>query len=398
MKQVMVLEPSLVENAGHHHTQIAALSSLLPQADFCVLAGSSYSGFLGLDFTKLDEEAIRTRKLQMRVRFEQGLKSKVSAIRLLPRRVRGLLQASAYGSSLIEYCQQKRISRNDAVIVPSADLDSLESVAELVVALGDCCPRTCLRFLTPDLGVHRDDVRVARIRSISQSVLDRMYLFTETDELARYLQRTYGLAATGGFYLPCSITEQINPKARSSDFLRVGVFGAPKRRKGSDRIKSIVDKAGELLKFGADVKLDFVIQGSDSDFAPGGVYSALDSIGGINIRVTRQSDKLSPKQFQQLFCSVDSVLLPYDVSSYGLQGSGVVQDAVNALKPIICSAGMSMKDLLSHGNARLVDNDENFAKAIIEIAANMPAFNDGAIQAASHYKRHMEAHPLLAVL
>lgn len=396
-RQVLVLEPSLVENAGHHHTQIGALSQLLPEFKLSVLAGPTCSDFPGFDLARLDSKAIRVRKLQLRADQGAGLKSLYSRLRFLATAKNGRSSRSSYGDSLIKYCLQRGLSASDVIVVPSADIDALESAAELYSVLKQQCPLICLRFLTPCLGVRSDSIRIKRLAAIPEEFLDRTVLFTETVELAAHLRRTLGLPFTGGFYLPCSIGSDVDVNAVESDFFRVGVFGAPKARKGSARVAAIIRKTEAIISQESNHKVKFVIQGRERDFAETGAYRQVRSNNG-NLVVSRLPAELTPSKFQEMFMAVDAVMLPYDVSTYGLQGSGVVQDAVMGLKLIIHSERLSMTNLLDHGNAFPAKTDDDFAEVIAALARNRNQLKAGLVRAREYYEHCITEHPLREVI
>ncbi len=45
--KVLIIEPKLIRNRGHHHTQIAALKALFPDHQLHLIAGEGYDGFAG---------------------------------------------------------------------------------------------------------------------------------------------------------------------------------------------------------------------------------------------------------------------------------------------------------------------------------------------------------------
>ena len=143
--------------------------------------------------------------------------------------------------------------------------------------------------------------------------------------------------------------------------------------------------------------VEILLQGADEDYADGGVYAfAKNSPSKAeNLRITCISNRLEPVDFEELFLSTDVIVLPYDISIYGLQGSGLVQDAVAAQKIIVHSKGISMQDFLSHGNACAVVNNREFSEAILEVAINQSKYKNGCITAKSYFRDLLINHPLL---
>lgn len=397
-RKLLIVERKLISNRGHHHTQISALKSLFPGHQTYILAGDGYDGFLGAAVGTISARDMKLARLHAKLKYgtlKQRFSARFSAL------LRGCLRlpVSAYGRKLAEVCTELDIAAEDIVIIPTADLDSLESAKELSEELGALAPTIAVRFLSPMLGEKDDKVRALRFRQATQKLSPQLRLFTETEEMARHLGSRFGVHVRGGFYMPCSIGFQkgdANISASRSP-LRVGIFGAPRAEKGSHRITNIVRCVAEHQKLNASQSIEFVVQGSAEDLSETGVYRGLSEFMGTKdgVVVSNRGDRLSPVEFEKLFRSVDIILLPYDVSVYALQGSGVIQDAVAALKPIVHSKGMSMANFLNHGNAMAALGDEDFAQAIIEINQNSAPFIGGAITASRFFENHMKNFPAM---
>lgn len=397
-RKLLIVERKLISNRGHHHTQINALKSLFPNHQAYILAGDGYDGFLGTAVGTIGTRDLKLARLHAKLKcgtLTQRLSAGFSA--LLTGRLR--LPASAYGRKLAEVCMELNITGEDIVIIPTADLDSLESAKHLSEELGALAPTVALRFLSPMLGEKDDKFRELRFRQATQKLSPRLLLFTETEEMARHFGSRFGMNVQGGFYMPCSIgfeKSDANISASKSHF-RVGVFGAPRAEKGSHRIANIVRCVAEHEKMNASQSIEFVLQGSPEDLSETGVYRGLSEFLSTKdgVVVSNSGDRLSPVEFEKLFRSVDIILLPYDVSVYALQGSGVIQDAVAALKPIVHSKGMSMSSFLNHGNALAAVSDEDFAKAIMEVSRNSAPFVGGAMTASKYFENYMENFPAM---
>lgn len=367
LEKLLIVERKLVSNRGHHHTQIAALKVLFPNAETYVLAGEGYDGFLGEAVGTIAVDNFKVSRL--RVKLKHGLLTqKIAAAfswvfagcRRLPK--------SAFGQNLIDISMRLALSSDDMIIIPTADIDSLESVVELSRHSGDNAPRVVLRFLSPTMGEKKENFLVSRLHHSIDHMPDNIKLFTETEELATYFRARYAMDVMGGFFMPCSLSFsdfEKNTKERT-DVFRVGVFGGPRTEKGSERIAPIIRSVAKRLGPTHDQTVQFLVQGSTEDFSKTGVYRDLaDFMNAEGVSVLAVSDRLSPSEFEEAFKSVDAVLLPYDTDVYGLQGSGVIQDAVASLKPMIYSQGMSMVSFLDHGNAIAASSDDDFIQALL---------------------------------
>ncbi|MCQ1574884.1 hypothetical protein NFO65_29640 [Neorhizobium galegae] len=401
-KKLLIVERKLAHNRGHHHTQISALSMLLPDHETNFVAGEFYDGFLGAAVGKLNARSVKLAKLRSRLRYGNMFQRLGAIFSALKSAHTVKLPLSAFGTQLAEICRNLQLGARDLVIVPTAELDSLESAVELTAILADKAPRICLRFLNSELGDRNERMRSKRLRMILGKLPPNIFLFTETEELATYFRRNFGMPVEGGFYLSCSISVPTVSTAEidRGDGFRVGVFGEPRPEKGSKRLTGIISALADLAETESALPIDFVIQGSAADFRDGGVYAALQEFlkGERNVFVSPQDNRISPEDFEQLFHSVDAVLLPYEPAIYSLQGSGVVQDAVAAHKPAIHTRGMSMMAFLSHGNGVPATTDQEFAEAILRVAADPLSFQEGTARAAGYFQNALAANPLLRVL
>ena len=399
-QKLLIVERKLVSNRGHHHTQVSALRALFPDHDVHILAGETYDGFLGAAVGRLDAKPIKLAKYRSRLQYG-SLSERVDAGFGALKMAHTLkLPPSAFGAQLADICRSLGIGADDIVIVPTAELDTFESAVEMTAILGNQAPLICLRFLNSELGDRHEKIRRKRLRAAAEGLRPNIFLFSETEELALFLHENFGMPVAGGFYLPCSMSTSSVYELVGSDKFKIGVFGEPRPEKGSARIAGIVAALAGLAHGHAAKPIDLLVQGSPEDFQAGGFYDGLREFeaGKAGVFVSPQSNRISPAEFERLFQSVDAVLLPYDRSVYGVQGSGVIQDAVVAHKPIIYSEGMSMGEFLSHGNGFAATTDQEFAKAILHVAENPAACREGAARAAARFHKALADNPLLGVV
>jgi hypothetical protein len=259
-----------------------------------------------------------------------------------------------------------------------------------------------MRFLDPTLGDPKEHRRAQRMNVLQEGIRtsSNIRLFSETYELADYLRNQFGLPVASGFYLTCSVNPLgPTPKAvERYDTFRVGFLGASRPGKGYERAEAIIQELSSMLA-GRSLRLpvEILLQGADEDYADGGVYAFAKNYSSKteSLRITCFSNRLEPGDFEELFLSTDVVVLPYDINVYGLQGSGLVQDAVAAQKIIVHSKGISMQDFLSHGNACAVANNREFSEAILDVAINQSKYKNGCINANSYFRDILINHPLL---
>ncbi len=404
-RTMLIFEPNLVENSGHHYTQIDALSHLFPEFSVKLVAGENYSGFLGDAVGHVNPAQLHVSRLRKKAKSVKSFKRHLYTIRLMWHLILRRVGDTPYGDVLLAAYNRLGLGKNDVIIVPSADLDSLESTHWLATSLGAQCPKIALRFLTPDLGEDDDVMREMRLNTLQPWMSKgALKLFTETNEMATFLSKVYGISFSGGFYLPCNfnplqlgfLEKHVSYPTEKKQRYIVGLFGLPKRRKGSRRLANILAALEQCCPRDSDNLIEFVVQGSIADFSSKGLYCQLSQYNktGSRISVRNIGERLSPTEFREVFSSVDMVMLPYDISQYGLQGSGIIQDAISALKPIIYSQGMAMSDLLSEKSSISAITDVDFAKAVLKVIQDMDLLESSVFHTAEYYKDMLLQNPL----
>lgn len=401
-RKLLIVERKLVRNHGHHHTQIAALKKLFPDFDYHLMTGEDYDGFLGASAARMSGRSRDLSKLKWRISHGTGRQKADAFLRAMLSGRLLTLPNSPYGNELQEVCARLGFGRSDLILVPSADLETLESLSDLIAVRKADTPRLIVRFLDIDLGEHKKARRQKRLKKVFDTVSTHggLSLFSETEEMAAAMKKRYGLDVHGEFYLPCSFDpgDQVPGPERPGDApFRVGLFGGARPGKGYERISGIVaclEKLVEVRRPSSPVEI--LLQGTERDYGPGGVYEFAGAYveAGGPLRVVRLTDRLSPEDFRDRFLSVDAILLPYDTKFYGLQGSGIIQDAVAARKSIIHTRGIAMQAFLSHGNAISAVSDEEFAQAIVTMVQNTGEYEDGCRLAARYFERLLDNSPV----
>ncbi len=400
--KLLVVEPKLIKNRGHHHTQIAALRALLPDHQLHFIAGEGYDGFLGEAAATLTAADQVKARLYRRFRHG-GFRQKVDAFfRSVSDGGIGSYPKSPFGHTILEVCERLEFDAQDTLIIPSANLDALESIIDFVSQLDKNTPQISMRLLDPTLGEHKDSRRAQRMKLVRDVIRrsEKIRLFSETRELAEYMWKQFDLPVTSGFYLTCSVSP-LEPTLKAAGFydtFRVGLLGAPRPGKGYDRVGAIVEELSSLIDSRSlDQPVEILLQGSSTDYVDGGVYSFAKHFKSKadKLRVTCFPDSLDPEVFEELFLSTDVILLPYDTGVYGLQGSGLVQDAVAAEKIIVHSQGIAMQDFLAHGNAIPVIGNREFSEAIVSAFEQKNSFRRGCRDAKDYFGQILKSHPFL---
>ncbi len=385
-RKLLVVERKLASFRGHHHTQLASIARLFAEHEMHLVAGEDYDGFLGDSVARITRLEIAASRHRWRMKHGTVKQQLSSFVRMLPAGNILKMPKSPYGSVLMMASQALQMSKQDCIVIPSADLLALESVAHFLSVAGANTPHFIVRILSSDLGEHNETRRRKRL-GVLRNVLSSqapLELHCETWEQAMHLQENYGLNVRGGFYLPCNFDPRDPPQHKRPDdgVFRIGLFGGPRPGKGYEHVEDIIACLQARLRTKpSGKKIEVLLQGAESDYAPGGVFGFVSapSPNSDQLIISRHPVGLPTEQFETLFLSADAVLLPFDAAIYGLQGSGVVQDAIATEKTIFHTPGISMQDLLSEEHSICACDPADFADAIIKEANSgverLPALN-----------------------
>lgn len=371
----------------------------MPDYSLHLLTGASYDGFLGEPAGVLSRNSGKWTRIAARARYGTPRQKILAWLNIAGRKILHIKNSASTAETLMSACLRLALDNQDLVVVPTADLDTLEAAQAVAQNFQGKAPQFCLRFLGADFGEIDVLLRRQRLSAVPKAMGRSIHLFTETDELAEYLRAEFGWSVEGEFYLPCGVDPaRFTPQRLSGTPWRIGIFGAPRAEKGSGRVRTIINHTFAASELDPSA-IEFVIQGSDLDFGAGGVYEGLLALRSLDgkVRITSAGENTTPAEYENLFSSVNAVLLPYDANIYGLQGSGIVLDAVAARKMIIHSAGMSMKKLLSHGNGRPAQGDAEFASQICRLSRETTDLSDGLLKAHRYLQNRLKDHPLATI-
>lgn len=357
-----------------------------------LLAGAGYDGFLPYPSISITADVSRKGRFERRNAHGSIFRRFISRLwQLFPGQHRW---HSGFGADLLRALVDFELGGRDIIIIPTATIDDLSSVVDAYIHIIDeNRPRCYVRFLDPHLGESSDHLREAEMNRLLTLLPKEIHLYCETEEMANYMSGHFRHQFGGGFYLPCTFdprTDWNRPQKRLQDPFRVGVFGTPRKEKGSARIGNIIKLINDCQP---TCNVEFAVQGHESDFQPEGVYGTLTATGS-QVTINRLIGALEPDEFRSSFLSCDAILLPYHTSIYSLQGSGLVQDAVAAVIPIIFSSGMSMQRFLKCGNSVPASADKEFARAILTLATDRKALLVGCQAANEVFREALANHPM----
>jgi hypothetical protein len=384
---ILIVERDLSLVSGHHHTQIGAIRSLAPSQQVFVATTVDFA--LADDVHADDIFAILPSRNILR-----------SASLFRTRRSPKSDWATSAASALSAKVAALGMSHADQIVIPSCRPVSMRMLFQIYDGnSADRRPRAKLRILSPDVLSRLSANEVLQLGNHVKS--GRIWLYTETAELAQFITQQTGLPCSAEFVLPATIPVNQAPTAAAAhtvqqkDHFTIGCLGQARRGKGSFDIPRIV---GELRKLAARQSCPFSItilvqkpRGKRWKHARFQLEESLTRNVFPRATVEVLQSDLSPAEFRSMLESVDFLMLPYWVSRYGLRGSGLVTDGILAHKPILHTEGMSMQEFLSHGNGESATTPHEFAAKILSMCSTLRDFETPTGTAARYLTERIAA-------
>jgi len=263
-----------------------------------------------------------------------------------------------------------RISAVDSIFFPSADFYGSVSLLDFVGSLPDNRrPKIHFRLIgvSENASYSRRPGRPAFFDAVRRAIADgiRLTLSAETIAYASYIERILGARVT---YLPYPLANPPQPVVWGKTKV-VTSPGQGRMDKGFFRLFSIITR---LKKREPNSSFRYDVQNmreSDQHYRPRYV-SILRNIPHMLLRPAR----LSQDDIDAVYASADILLLPYDSNTYALRGSAVYQEGLAIGRPVVCSKGLGLTDLVTrYGNGLLAENDDDFAEKIALLASRSKA-------------------------
>ena len=357
---ILVIERKLGAAAGHHNSQIRALSALAGTTQlFFVTAHNQSTGLSAKTFA-----AVLATKKEIDENSTSCLADDIAAIE-------NIIRSAANPVS--------------AILVPTARGHDIRLGLALAQKKHEN-PRICLRVLSVEvLGrLPPDHLMALRMSVQSGAVL----LQTETQDMSAHIHATYGISASADLLLPCSfgVNEMhvsVPIQTAERDTFRIGYFGQPRPEKGIAIIPSILKNIRTACRNQQTrMKIEFVYQAPQRRHKlPMLKYVMQLKLFELDLRtrfagiaLKQMPSFLESDELARAMASVDLFLLPYQMPDYAFRGSGIVIDAVTLGKPIVYGEGLGMTQYLNTGNAEGARTAEEFAEKILKICSSPEAY------------------------
>lgn len=368
MSVIMIVERNLHNEMGHLPGQIRSIAKF-STADHIHIV--TWSGLGQLPATALPEQGMEGVSVHYVLASSSAVKKAADPGALV-----------AYEAEILtKIASESRATSDDVIVVPSSSSHELRVAIAMAQIDG---PRIVVRILSLAI---LDELTKQEIDGLRKGQINRnIHLSCETEEMRDAVREKFDLDCPADFVLPCSVlpNDTVPDRVQNVSF-RIGMLGGPRGEKGSYRLQRIVRNiAAQSRKMLNPPKVTLVVQTSLNT-----------QLRTLSMLVPLLRTKLTPgnpsveiiwgaqsgEDYRRALFGLDCVLLPYRLDRYATSGSGMVIDAVNAEVPVIRTRGMAMSQCLSFGNGIEATTDDEFAAAILEMAAQPAQFRQGAKQA-----------------
>ncbi len=383
--QVAVIDPTPQILNGHNLTSLMLLADLPAplEPDFFVHVDSSPDALELLNhanasFLKSPYDLKYWRKVKTEEVFKRRLKKIIS---LLFGSKQRLLDGSYYCDDLVKIISN--YGPDDHIICPTAMVDILISVVEVIEReVAEKLPFIHMRFLDFPDDADRPLAIAGHRRLAAQSRKNsKIKVYTETEILARYLEKEFSYKLVERSILQPPAVSGQNGSQEGTAPVNVGYLcGTFREDKGAERISNIIaGVARELKKSANSANIRFTIQDPPPEHKNNledmiSLHKDLD--GGAVLFIP---GRLGLKEFSEFIASCDIILLPYSVGiNLVYRGSGIAFDAAINGVPIISTPITGIMEIVGEDGGRIVDTDENIARAIVEISTDLDKFKAGA--------------------
>ena len=397
--RLVIIEMKNLTTDGHFYTQIPALQSLFPDYETHLVTNQNYDGWLGAATALVMRRELRNARYHFDLQYAKIPRRLQAILKLIARRKLFSRQKTAYAMHLMKIHSELNLCASDLVIVPTANFIDICSLIRFAKYLSDDAPKLVLRILDPKVGINSEQVKKRFVNAVCDQLPRQIKLFTETEEMAAHINKRCFLEVEGGFYMPGAVS-RVKIDALSSpsdDKIRIGVFGSPRAEKGSHLIVPIIRELVKRVGADSKCKIEFLIQGAESDFCKGGPFEEIDFVleGQNQVTYRHLPISMNTEKYEAMFGRAQIILLPYDKDVYDLRGSGVVQDALMSKQAIVYSKGMAMQRFLSFGNAFSATSASEFADAIQNVINSPEEIRHATETALVSYTEHIKNHPLV---
>jgi len=401
--RIVIIESSLVRSGGHHSVACAQFARLLGPEHVVIVAGSLWRGSSNLGGSQVygmlkinRDKAARLRRYGRMVTYALSIAEHTGTAGVLRQfrnaddkapvfsvatrdaaSVQSILTADIWQS-----LKALRVGASDKVFMPSADAETLLAVSKLLeqaLTRGSGLPKFYLRLMYDNSGAHSTDLTwqsaltVLRARS---AATEQVSMLAETDRFAEAIEQIWEVPVTRLPH-PSALTPTAAPvftPNSGNNVFRMLVPGNLRADKGRHKLISVARALANRLA-GSGHSMQLCVQGEISQ-----------SFGGVSI--TGVPAHLSDTGYSDLWRNAHAALMLHDEDVYRMRGSGVVCDAVAAMRPFICLEHTSLAQWTHYDSAVCSEaGPQSIADAIWKFMTNYNSYTKNAETALHAYSR-----------
>lgn len=369
---IIIIERRLFSSFGHERTQIVALNELAGNKKSIVLTCN------GINLKKIP--------------FENKIYSDLPEYDFKNEGKETLYYIKKNGNAFASFLKRNKLNSKYKIIVPSARTLEIAMFTYLCIEKKiSSSPNVLLRIL--DLSFLNNLSNSLLNKFCKLVKLNKITLFSETEELAKAVYDSFKIRCIGNFILPVTVPfySNISPNQIKKNAIYIGCLGGSRKSKGFFTIPKIIKSLRKYFKNNNEVfRVTFIIQLNKDKTKRSFIFKLNEFLSryisrSVNVKyIYGIEDNI---KFYELLKSIDIFLLPYSKEAYKYCGSGFITDATFLEKPLITSQGMSMSKLLSFNNAISANSPQEYSTAIIKISKNYANYSKNSKLAKKNLKK-----------
>ena len=373
-KNIIIIERRLFSSFGHERTQIVALNEL---------TGNKKSIVLTCHGQKLKE-----------IPFKNKIYAELPEYDFKNESEETLDYIKKNGDAFESFIKRNKLNSKYKIIVPSARTVEIAMFTYLYKEkkISDS-QNVLLRILDLSFLNNLSDSLLNEFCKLVK--LNKIFLFSETEELAKIVWDSFKIRCEGNFILPVTVPfhSNVSQNKIKRNEIYIGCLGGSRKSKGFFTIPTIIKSLRMYFKKNdEDFRVTFIVQLNKDKTKRSLIFKFNEFLSryiSSSVKVKYIYGIENNIKFFELLKSVDIFLLPYSKKTYKYSGSGFITDAIFLEKPLIVSQGISMRNLLTFNNAISANSPKDYSAAIIKISKNYENYAKNSKLAKKYLKKTM---------
>ena len=370
-KNIIIIERRLFSSFGHERTQIVALNEL---------TGNKKSIVLTCHGQKLKE-----------IPFKNKIYAELPEYDFKNESEETLDYIKKNGDAFVSFIKRNKLNSKYKIIVPSARTLEIAMFTYLYKEkkISDS-QNVLLRILDLSFLNNLSDSLLNEFCKLVK--LNKIFLFSETEELAKIVWDSFKIRCEGNFILPVTVPfySNISPN-KIKNHIYIGCLGGSRKSKGFFTIPRIIKSLRMYFKNNDEAfRVTIIVQLNKDKTKRSFIFKFNEFLSryiSSSVKVEYIYGIENNIKFFELLKSVDIFLLPYSKKTYKYSGSGFITDAIFLEKPLIVSQGISMRNLLTFNNAISANSPKDYSAAIIKISKNYENYAKNSKLAKKYLKK-----------